>query len=131
MMTVEVDGVEYRISFWHKRWEPELPMSTPPVHGYTACFVEKVEPKELDVVERGVALGEAMCSVHDNFSRPIGREISLSRALVKAFPSKKSYDADGKRIPAPDPNKDIRRYIWNKYFMNWGVVWQSEPVSVV
>lgn len=69
------------ISFRHQRFvTPQLvPFTeTAEAQGHTRCVVFNVKGL--------LATGGAWCSVHDNYSKEVGRQISLSRAL-DVFPA--------------------------------------------
>lgn len=64
----------------------------PPRHRYTYCGIDNGTKR--------IALGWAICSESDNFSRDAGRKLSLARALK------------GAHIP-----KEERKEIWEAYRM--------------
>ena len=90
---------DYRVRFRHSRLEnPETSMfcKHPLAHAITVCFITK------DDVEIGQ--GESACSRRDNFSRSIGRKISMARALADA-----KFD------------RDQRCGFWKAYFDRLGI----------
>jgi len=89
MLSVKVDELEYDIGFKH--WRYDVPLNT---CGSTECRIT-VPDNAL-----AVSFGHAHCSIKDNFSRAIGRKVSLGRALIAAF-----------------PDKEDRRYVWEQYFL--------------
>lgn len=63
---------------------------------FTKCFVSrKIDEDHFELL----AIGVAVCSKKDRFSKAEGRKLSMTRALQKAFPD----------------NKKIRSHIWSAY----------------
>lgn len=70
----------------------------------TTCIIEELDPETTGIQNwrlRGV--GSAHCGKDDNFSRKIGRQISLSRALEGMYFYKQ---------------KRLRKKVWETYFAN-------------
>ena len=110
-MHVQANDGLYRVSFSHPEVEVYLgsaidPMGENTIEVYTStrsteCKIRKVSSeKDRDGVV--VAEAKAVCSVHDNFQRRVGRKISFKRAVEKL---------------APD-NKEFRKTFWESYINN-------------
>jgi hypothetical protein len=72
---VTVDGKEYKVEWKHDRWDDGKDKEVVQFinKAYTTCFIIK------DDCMYGI--GQARCSWKDNFSRKVGRKLSLQRAL--------------------------------------------------
>ncbi len=81
---------DYRVWFKHNPNEEVELSEDLHARGVTECFIEN---------ENGIgaSFGYAFCSSKDNFSRAVGRKVSLTEAL-KPF------------------SKDWRKAFWEKYF---------------
>lgn len=82
-MQFTIAGEEYRLKFRHSP-PPAEPETVSGVivkrlrfPRFTECFVER----RVSGVWVIVTVGEARCSVKDNFSKEVGRRLSLKRAL--------------------------------------------------
>ncbi len=69
------------------------------VYRTTYCYIWSKDGDK----ENLLAVGDAICSPYDRFSRKIGRKLSLTRAINNL---KKKYD-----LP-----KEERTFIWIEYF---------------
>jgi hypothetical protein len=87
MFTVEVEGVEYQVDFYHDETK----------HGrQTECVItSSVYP---------IRIGVARCSPEDRFNRAVGRQLSLRRALWFEY-----------KVLAYFP-VSVRTAIYHKYF---------------
>ncbi len=87
MYTVDVGDKQYKVVFGHYHAGTDGSKSK----AITFCIINSNG--------HFVSDGLAACSWADNFSRSIGRKISLSRALKSAF-----------------DKKEVRRLFWENYF---------------
>jgi hypothetical protein len=91
-MIVEIDGRKYKVTWKHdKDVSPNFPYKV-----MTYCDIY-----DNDSTVR-LAGGLARCSLKDNFSRKIGRRLSLVRALHFM-----------------NTDKGIRARFWDEYFKRW------------
>src|SRR5688572_7267651 len=87
MFSVEVEGVEYRVDFYH---------NTTKYGRETECVITSDS--------HPVRVGVARCNPEDSFNRAIGRQLSLRRALWHDY-----------KVLAYYP-PSVRSAIYNKYF---------------
>lgn len=79
---VTVDSKEYKIEWSHSRWDldwKDMEVIQPDVRATTRCLVKTDAP--ISTVVEG---GFSFCAWSDNFSRKVGRKLSLQRALLNS-----------------------------------------------
>jgi len=95
----EFMGETYHIKFFHKTFT-EIHRNKPLQVKYTECKILRGKNRaEMELM----FIGSARCSVKDNFSKDIGRKLSLKDALSM-------------RIDGSINDKEFRTLAWNAYF---------------